>query len=192
MCRIDMRRLVQMSNIEYRPARLRYSCCGSQGVRGLRCAAQGFTVIEILIVVVILGIAALTALPMLSSAASVQLRSAANMIAADLEYARSLSVSRGRNFTVVFDTAAESYEIQNEFGATIAHPVKKGFDYVIDLQGEGLERVDITNVDFAASSDVMFDYLGSPDDGGTVTVQGGNTTAIISVEPITGYITVTN
>jgi len=192
MCRRNVRRLVQMSNIAYWPTRLHYSCSGSQGVRGLRCAARGFTVVEILIVVVILGIAALTALPMLSSAASVQLRSAANMIAADLEYAKSLSVSRGRNFTVVFDTAAESYEIQDEFGATIPHPVKKGFDYVIDLQGEGLERVDITNVDFAASSDVMFDYLGSPDDGGTVTVQGGNSTAIISVEPITGYITVTN
>jgi len=192
MCHKNVRRLVRMSNIAYRPGRLRYSRRGSLSVSGSRHTPGAFTVIEILIVVVILAIAAMTALPMLSSAASVQLRSAANMIAADLEYARSLSVSRGRNFTVVFDTAAESYEIQDEFGATIPHPVKKGFDYVIDLQGEGLERVDITNVDFAASSDVMFDYLGSPDDGGTVTVQGGNTTAIISVEPITGYITVTN
>lgn len=192
MWRKNARRLVRMSNIAYRPGRLRYSCRGSQGLRGLRCAVRGFTVIEILIVVVILAIAAMTALPMLSSAASVQVRSAANMIAADLEYARSLSVSRGRNFTVVFDTAAERYEIEDEFGATIAHPVKKGFDYVIDLQAEGLEKVDITNVDFAATSQVEFDYLGSPDNGGAVTVKGGNTTARITVEPITGYITVNN
>ena len=192
MCHNNVRRWVQMPNRAYPPEGLRRSYRGSLSVSDLRGSAGAFTVIEILIVVVILAIAAMTALPMLGSAASVQVRSAANMIAADLEYARSLSVSRGRNFTVVFDTAAESYEIRDEFGSTIAHPVKKGFDYVIDIQGEGLDRVEITNVDFAATSQVEFDYLGSPDNGGAVTVQGGNSTITISVEPITGYITVTN
>jgi len=159
---------------------------------GLRRGGEAFTIIEILIVVVILAIAALTAIPMMSSAGSVQVRSAANMIAADLEYAKSLAISRGQNFSIVFDTSTESYKITDQDGDTIAHPVKKGSPYVIDFPKEGLDRVDITAVDFGGTSQIRFDYLGSPDNGGTVTVQAGGTTATISVEPVTGYISVTN
>ena len=49
---------------------------------------RAFTLIEVLIVMVILGIAAVAAVPMFSSAGSIQIRSAANIIAADLEYAK--------------------------------------------------------------------------------------------------------
>ncbi len=160
--------------------------------RGLRWARGGFTIIEILIVVVILAIAAMTAIPMISSAGSIQVRSAANMIAADLEYAKSLAITKGQHFSVVFDTSADSYRIADQVGATILHPVKKGFDYVIDLQDVGLGKADITGAAFGGSPHVEFDYLGSPDNGGTVTVQGGGMTLTISVEAVTGYITVTN
>ncbi|MBN2269206.1 MAG: prepilin-type N-terminal cleavage/methylation domain-containing protein, partial [Sedimentisphaerales bacterium] len=77
----------------------------------VRRPGRGFTIIEILIVVVILAIAAMTAIPMISSAGSVQVRSAANMIAADLEYAKSLAITKGQNFTVAFDASGDSYRI---------------------------------------------------------------------------------
>ena len=170
----------------------RYSSAGSRSGFAVGRLGCGFTIIEILIVVVILAIAALTAIPMMSSAGSVQIRSVANMIAADLEYAKSLAITKGQNYWVVFDTGSESYHIEDQSGFTIAHPVKKGFDYVIDLQAEGLDRVDITDADFSGAVQVEFDYLGSPDSGGTVTIQGGKATATISVEPVTGFITVTN
>jgi len=182
-----------MFDLIYPPSRLRcaYKCSEKQG--RLRRARGGFTIIEILIVVVILAIAAMTAIPMLSSAGSIQVRSVANMIAADLEYAKSLAITKGQKFSVVFDTSADSYEIVDESGTTILHPVKKDY-YVIDLQDEGLDKADITGAVFGGTdpSRVEFDYLGSPDDGGTVTVQGGKTTLTISVEAVTGYITVTN
>jgi Tfp pilus assembly protein FimT len=146
--------------------------------------------IEILIVIVILAIAAMTAIPMMSSAGTVQLKSAASMIAADLEYAKSLAISRGQNFTVVFDTAAESYTIQDQGGSTVPHPVKKGFDYLIDLASEGLDRVDIASVDFDGNSQIQFDYLGSPDNGGTVQLQTNSITTTVNVEPVTGYISI--
>lgn len=113
------------------------------------------------------------------------------MIAADLEYAKSLAITKGQNYRVVFDTASESYQIQDQSGTTIPHPVKKGFDYVIDLELEGLDRVDITGADFSGASQVEFDYLGSPDNGGAITILGNNTTITINVEPVTGFITVT-
>ena len=77
--------------------------------RSTATRSGGFTLIEIIIVVVILGIAAAMAVPMFSGAADMQLRSAANRIAADLDYAKGLAVTHQQPFTVVFSTAGESY-----------------------------------------------------------------------------------
>jgi type II secretion system protein H len=152
---------------------------------------SGFTLIEILILAVLLGIVALTAVPMLSSAGTIQLRAAANMIAADLEYAKSMAISKGQNYSVVFDQNSESYQIKDQGGNVIPHPVKKGFNYIVDFQSDGrLNRVDITGVNFGSTNDVAFDSLGSPDSGGTVTLQAAGTTVTITVEPITGYISI--
>jgi len=164
----------------------------------------GFTLIEIMIVVVLIGIAAMIAVPMMSSAASMQIRSAANMIAADLEYAKSMAISRGQNFSVVFES--ERYSIKQE-GSTepIWHPVKKGFRYIINFAGDSrLDRVDIVNADFDAdpSQTITFDYLGSPYSGtggskspllneGSIELQADGFTKTISIKAVTGYISIT-
>ena len=166
----------------------------------LRCLGSGFTLVEVLIVVVIIAIAAMTVIPMMSSAASVQICSASDMIAADLEYAKSMAISRGQRYSVVFDKNAESYSIRNQAGTVIAHPVKKGFDYVIDFRNDSrLNKVDIVDVDFDATSEIKFDYLGSPYNGndnplnsGIINLQAGGATVTITVEPVTGFISVAN
>jgi len=176
--------------------------CPSSGFTPLEKALpsflMGFTLIEVLIVVVIIAIAAMIVIPMASSAGSVQICSAANMIAADLEYAKSMAISRGQKYSVVFDKNTESYGLRNQAGAIIAHPVKKGFDYVIDFRNDSrLNKVDIANVDFDATSEIKFDYLGSPYNGndnplnsGVINLQAGRTTATVTVEPVTGFISV--
>jgi len=156
--------------------------------------SSSFTMIEIIIVVVIIAIAAMMAIPMMTSAAGMQIRSAANMIAADLEYAKSMAISRGQKFSVVFDATAESYQIFEDQSGTlvpIGHPVKKGFDYVIDFRKDGrLDKVDIADVDFDSTSEIKFDCLGSPDNGGDITLQAGGMTIRITVEPVTGFISI--
>jgi len=162
--------------------------------------AGGFTIIEVLIVVVIIGVAAAIAVPMMSSAGSMQLRAAASMVAADMEYAKSMAISRGQFYAVVFNATADSYEIQDASGVVIAHPVKKGFDYEIDFRNDGrVDRVDLVSASFNATATVKFDYLGSPYDGGNnalnsglVTLQAGSATKTVSVEPVTGFISVSN
>jgi Tfp pilus assembly protein FimT len=147
--------------------------------------------VELVIVVVIIAIAALAAVPMMSSAASLQIRSAANMIAADLEYAKSMAISRGETYSVEFDTNTDSYRIKDQAGVVIQHPVKKGFPYEINFQNDSrLSRVDITNVSFTDSK-VQFDCLGSPiNNGGFITLQADGTTKRIEVEPVTGFISI--
>ena len=164
-----------------------------------RCA-YAFTMVEIIIVVVIMAIAAMMVVPMFSSAGSIQLSSAANTVAADLEYAKSLAISKGQNYSVVFDTDADSYLIADSDGTTIAHEIKKGFDYIVSFgSGSYLDKVGITTAVFepGPSSTISFDYLGCPYSGsgtalnsGIITLGTGTSSITISVEPVTGFITI--
>jgi Tfp pilus assembly protein FimT len=150
-------------------------------------------------VMVVIAIAAMMIVPMMSSAADTQLRSAANMIAADLEYAKSMAIGRQKIYSVVFDASAESYRIEDPNGI-INHPVKKGFTYVVNMASDGrLDQVDIATADFDATSTVKFDYLGSPYNGnnnplnsGTITLQARDITMTITVEPVTGFISISD
>jgi prepilin-type N-terminal cleavage/methylation domain-containing protein len=159
---------------------------------------SGFTIIELIIVVVIIAIAALVAVPLASSAASTQVRTAANMVAADIEYAKSMAISRGQWYSVAFDKNNESYNIKDQSDTVIPHPVKKGSDYVVSFRNDSrLGKVDIVDADFDGTSQVKFDYLGSPYDGGNnplnsgqVSLQAGTNTMQVNVEPVTGFISI--
>lgn len=169
--------------------------------RIIPCADRaGFTLVEVIIVVVIIAIASMMAVPMFSSATSMQVRSAADIVASDLEYAKSLAITKGQNYSVVFDKTTESYAINDQAGAVIAHPVKKGFNYQVNFRDDRrLNKVDIVNVDFDSTAKITFDYLGSPHNGsgsplnsGTVRLQAGGVTITITVEPVTGFISIQN
>jgi type II secretion system protein H len=156
-------------------------------------ANTGFTLIELMIVLVIIGIAAAMAVPMISSGASFQIRSAANLVAADLEYAKSLAISRGRPYRVVFDAANESYRIEDSTNAAVAPPGRKS---PVDFRAESrINDVVIVSADFGGTETVTFDSLGSPQaltSQGVVTLQAGSLTRTVTVEPVTGFISVSN
>ena len=176
---------------------LRKYFCGIYDGRGqeskydLSTSRSGFSLLEIIIAAVILCIAGVMIIPMMSSASSTQIRSASNMIAADLEYTKSMAITKGQDFTVVFNAATESYQIQDQDGAIIPHPVKKGFDYEVNFSNDDrLNKVDIDNVNFNSASTVTFDYLGTPDNGGDITLAADGVIVTITVEPVTGFVTI--
>ena len=167
---------------------------------------KGFTLVELIIVVVILGIAAMMAIPMVSNAADMQVRSAANRIAADMDYAKNLAITHQSRYCVIFDEADESYEIRvDPFGVSdvIDHPVNPG-KFVVDFSADSrLSRVKIVSADFdsgvSVSNTITFDYLGSPYSGagspapldaGTITLEADNFSLTVDVEPVTGYVTI--
>ncbi len=160
---------------------------------------HGFTMIEIVVVMAILAIAAAIVVPMMSSAGTMQLRAAVNIVAADLEYAKSMSVSRGQRYSVVFDKNTETYWIIDDSGTVIKHPVNQG-DYRVNFRADSrLRQVDVVDASFNGTDRVSFDYMGSPFDGtgaplnsGVVTLRAAGTTRTVTVEPVTGYVSISN
>jgi prepilin-type N-terminal cleavage/methylation domain-containing protein len=171
---------------------------------------KGFTLIEIIVVVVILSIAAMMAIPVVSNAADIQVRAAANRIAADLDYTKGMAITHQKRYAIIFSESGESYEIRVEpFGSgdVIDHPVNPG-SFVVDFGSTGdLDRVDIDSADFdsgtSVSNAITFDYLGSPYSGtsgtslltGLITLQdkqSGNFKLYVKIEPVTGYVTITD
>ena len=164
--------------------------------------AFGFTLIEVIVVVVILAIVALMAVPMFGSAADIQLKAAANMIAADLEYAKSMAISRQQDYSVVFNSTDESYEVQDSGGNVIPHPIDPRPLKEVFPSNSRLNQVVIASAVFDPGSEetVTFDYLGSPHSGpsagnpldseGTIILGADSLTMTVTVEPITGYVTI--
>ena len=158
---------------------------------------NGFTLVEIIVVVVILGIAALIAVPMLSSAADMQVRAAANRLAADLDYAKGLAVTHQKNYSVVFYPASESYDIRETVANVIVkNPVRPDQDYVVNFSTDSnMSRVNIASTDLTSDT-VTFDYLSSPYTGGSplnsgvITLQAEAFTMTVDIEPMTGYVTI--
>ena len=163
---------------------------------------RGFTLIEVILVVFIIGIAAAVVVPTMSSGASMQLRAAANMVAADLEYAKSMAISRGQAYTVDFSPSTERYWVlDGPSGNVVPHPVKKGFDYMVDFPNEGrLSQVQVVSTNLGTYNKVTFDYLGSPynssgaplNSPGTIILQAGGITKTVTIEAVTGFISVSN
>ncbi len=171
-------------------------------MNGSKYGCKGFTLVELIIVLVVLSIASMMAIPMMSSASSSQLRSAANLIAADIEYAKSFAISRGQLCSVVFDEGNESYRILDKNGNLIEHPFKRGSDFIVEFKNDGrLQNVDITAASFDGETTISFDSLASPYSGaglstpmnvGTISLSAGGNTAKVNIEPVTGFVTISD
>ncbi len=148
----------------------------------------GFTLVELIVVIIILGILALMVIPNMSNSDSLKARAAARMVMADLEYAQSQAIVSQQQTTITFNVPADSYTVSNASGPLI-HPITKN-TYAISLnQGSGMNNVTIASAGFGAGSAVTFDALGAPDNSGTISIVAGATTYYVAVAPVTGRIT---
>ena len=145
----------------------------------------GFTLVEIIVVLVILAISVAMIVPYVTSAAGIQASSSARLIMSDLEYAQNQAITTQTPVSVTFSVSGNSYTVSNASG-TLIHPISKQA-YIVDFDTTGgFGNVSVSSASFGGASVVTFDALGAPDNGGTVTVVAGPQTYTVTVAPVSG------
>lgn len=167
---------------------------------------RGFTLIEMLVVVAVLGIAGALVIPAMGGTGILRVQAAVRTVVADITLAQSEAVAFQEQRAVLFDVASSSYRLVEVPGDsldpdtnTMYDPTRPGGLYVVDFIDDRFGGSQITAADFDGNPYLIFDALGgpvadaganTPGAGGTITVTGSGSTFVITVEPFTGRVSV--
>jgi MSHA pilin protein MshC len=167
---------------------------------------RAFTLVEILMVVVILGIASAVIVPQIGSRNDLRASAAARLVMSDLTYAQNRAIAQQKKHYVRF--VNQTYSVCDSTALTpIEHPLKPAqsnglYQITFGTGGtNGLDRSAIGTVDFGGQTVIGFNDLGEPFafDGlietpltasGTIIVQSGDVSLTIRIEPFTGEASV--
>lgn len=163
---------------------------------------RAFTLVELLIVVLIIGIVAGIAVPMLGQTDSTRLTAAAQLLAADLAFAQNESITHGDDpRLVVFDAAANTYHIAptSTPDTPVTEPVT-GQPFAVTFgQGRAAQLAGVTlstlsmDGDSGSTNDrFAFGIYGQIDQAtdATITLASGGMTILVTVNATTGETTI--
>lgn len=167
---------------------------------------RGYTLIEVLVVVTVLGIAAAMIVPSMGSAGVLRIHGAVRTLISDITFAQSDALAYQTRRAIVFDLNAETYAICEVNGSTVvpaddALYVSSGTSerYIVDLNRVEFGDANLVKADFDGSNTLVFDELGGPvktpsgDEplaAGLITLAGPDSTFEISIEAYTGRVSV--
>jgi len=158
---------------------------------------NGFTLIELVMIIVILSILVLTAVPNATTTSSIKLQAACQRIASDLRYAQEMSMAQQVRFGISFDPVNEAYFVYrvNIATKTIDPQTRNNFDISFTQLNE-FKGIDIASTNF--SNKMEFDSIGAPYDAsgvilssqGVITLQttDGAYSKTVRIEPSTGKV----
>jgi prepilin-type N-terminal cleavage/methylation domain-containing protein len=128
--------------------------------------SRGFTLVELIMVVVLIGILAVSVVPKFVDTSGFSLAGGAAMAAADIRYTQELAMGTHSSKTIVFTTSNTYYTVDSQ---TVNLPSK---------------------VSISSGATFTFNSLGEPTTGGgsTVTLSAGAETKRITVESYTGRV----
>ncbi len=170
-------------------------------------APRGYTLVEVLVVVVILGIAGAMVAPSLSQAGVLRIQSAVRMIVSDITFAQMDALGYQEQRAIVFDIDNNQYTLIQVNGNTIDPDADALYDikgpdqrYRIDLNDERYGGTVIESASFDGDNILIFDEMGGPvsapgtsnlSDGGSIVLAGPLSRWRINVAAFTGRVTVT-
>lgn len=162
---------------------------------GHRNTGRGFTLVEILVTLAIMGIATAVVVPSMMSAGQMSVQAAARMVIADLLVAQNDAVAAQRHRRVIFEPSLNRYRLTDGLGINIHQNWKAhgggGSEYIVDFTLDGRFRgVQIESATFGSDSFIEFDELGTPDKGGRVILASQGGRFQVNVGNLTGRVTV--
>jgi len=165
-----------------------------------RRVRPAYTLIEVLITVTIMGLAAAIIVPNMMQGGTLGVQAGARMIISDMLFAQNEAMAQQSNRRVVFDTANNTYRVEKYDSSTSSwvleyNPTLKGGgdlqNYEMNFDEDGrFSGVQIVSAEFGSESQIEFDDQGIPSSGGTIRLQFQTHIFDIKVAPFTGRITV--
>ena len=154
---------------------------------------SGFSLIETVMVIVIVGILAGLAIPRFDSFFNIKLDGAVKKLVLDIRYIQQLAVARHENYAITFNTGNNTYR---GYRVLDNSPVKDPFtqayldpwiNFNTDAQYSGIT---IFSADFGGLSTVIFDWQGAPSSAGSVELRCRGNSRVISLTANTARISV--
>jgi len=160
---------------------------------------QGFTLIELVMLIVIIGIVVLVAMPKAVTSQAVRLEAACQKIASDLRYAQGMALAQQVRFGISFDPVSEAYFVYRVNIGTVAMDPQTRNDFNVSFVTlNEFKGIDIASTNF--SNKIEFDSAGAPYDGNgvilssqgviTLQAQAGAYSRTVRIEAKTGKVSV--
>ena len=147
----------------------------------------GFTLMELAVIILLLGILAFTAIPRFLDKGAIDVSAMAEQLANDIRYTQSLAMTSGQRNRI--NLAAASYQITTSAGVPVTHPATGstaaislgnvslgGYSGYIAFDGKGIPYTDVAGTVLAAPA--------------TITLNAAGNTRQIVVSPQTGRVVI--
>lgn len=143
---------------------------------------RGFTMVELIMTMVIIGILAAVVAPRFFDNNIFQSRGFADQVKSTLRYAQKVAVSQHRNVCVVMTASAVTLTIAATSGPLI------GCGPNLDLPAGGNSITAPSGVTLSPAVIIIFDALGATTPARNITVSDGTNNIAVAVENVTGYV----
>jgi len=148
---------------------------------------NGFTLIELVMVLVLIGILAMYAAPRLGNITSTNAGAFTDKLRSDIRYAQNLAMTRNQRYRVYFNgnpAPAAGYAVVNDANGNSTWG--EAGEFAADPAGAGNLSVALTGqyagITIAAAGFIEFNSLGAPTSAATVTVSPGNQTVTVTAQ----------
>lgn len=172
-----------------------------------RCDTRpaGYTLVEMLMVIIILGIAGALVIPSMGEAGVLRIHGAVRTLVSDITFAQTDALAYQQRRAVIFDELSNSYtiaEVAVSSGGDVTYiPLFQaggpGGQYIVDFDVDGFDGARLRLPTFDGDNILIFDEIGAPvaeaagdtsANLGSIYIDSDRATFRIDVAPYTGQV----